>query len=33
MTLRSPFRNYSVEAFYNDVPECVGVKTFYLKKK
>ena len=26
MTLRSPFRNYSVEAFYNDVPECVGMK-------
>ena len=28
MTLRSPFRNYSVEAFYKDVPECVGMKTF-----
>ena len=28
MRLRSPFRNYSVEAFYNDVPECVGMKTF-----
>ena len=27
MRLRSPFRNYSVEAFYNDVPECVGMKT------
>ena len=26
--LRSPFRNYSVEAFYDDVPECVGMKTF-----
>ena len=28
MRLRSLFRNYSVEAFYNDVPECVGKKTF-----
>ena len=27
MRLRSPFRNYSVEAFYNDVPEYVGMKT------
>ena len=27
MRLRSPFRNYSVEAFYDDVPECVGMKT------
>ena len=28
MRLRSPFRNYSVEAFYSDVPDCVGMKTF-----
>ena len=27
MRSRSSFRNYSVEAFYNDVPECVGMKT------
>ena len=27
MKLRSSIRNYSVEAFYNDVPECVGMKT------
>ena len=27
MRLYSPFRNCSVEAFYNDVPECVGMKT------
>ena len=33
MTLRSPFRNYSGEAFYNDVPECVGMKTFRKKVK
>ena len=26
--LCSPFRNYSVEAFYNDVPECIGMKAF-----
>ena len=26
--LCSPFRNYSVESFYNDVPECIGMKTF-----
>ena len=28
MRLHSPFRNCSVEAFYNDVHECVGIKTF-----
>ena len=28
MRLRSPFLHYSVEAFYNDVPKCVGMKTF-----
>ena len=28
MRLRSPFCNYSVEAFYNDVHECVGMKNF-----
>ena len=27
MKLRSPFRNYSVEAFYNDVPESVWMET------
>ena len=27
MRLRCPFRNHSVEAFYNDVPECVEMKT------
>ena len=27
MRLRSPSRNHSVESFYNDVPDCVGMKT------
>ena len=27
MRFRSPFRNCSIEAFYNDAPECVGMKT------
>ena len=31
--LRSPFRNYSVEAFYNDVPECVGMKAFSITRE
>ena len=33
MTLHSPFRNYPVEAFYNDIPECVGMKTFRKKRE
>ena len=28
MRLRSPYRNYSVDAFHIDVPEFVGMKTF-----
>ena len=26
--LSSPFRYYLVESLYNDVPECIGMKTF-----
>ena len=28
MSLRLPYRDYSIEAFHDDVCLCVGVKTF-----